>query len=225
VVARSRRSGTSIEVWDTGMGIAEDELPRIFDEFYQVGNPGRDRSAGLGMGLAIVKRLVLLMGHALEVRSRPGRGTVFRVLIKPTEMADMRSVVLGAETVPPELIADRTVLLIDDEQSILVGMSELLAGWGYKVLTATTIAEACSAVRRHADVIDIVVSDLRLAHQEDGIEAIERVRAAYGAPLPALLITGDTSADEVKRAHDSGHQVLFKPVRTRELYAALRSAP
>jgi signal transduction histidine kinase len=225
VVARSRHSGTSIEVWDTGMGIAEDELPRIFDEFYQVGNPGRDRSAGLGMGLAIVKRLVLLMGHSMEVRSRPGRGTVFRVLIKPTELAEMRSVVLGAETVPPELTADRTVLLIDDEQSILVGMSELLAGWGYKVLTAATISEACHAVRRHADVIDIVVSDLRLAHQEDGIEAIERVRAAYGAPLPALLITGDTSADEVKRAHDSGHQVLFKPVRTRELYAALRSAP
>jgi DNA-binding response OmpR family regulator len=79
-------------------------------------------------------------------------------------------------------------------------------------------------VRRHADVIDIVVSDLRLAHQEDGIDAIERVRVAYGAPLPGLLITGDTSPEQVKRAHESGHQVLFKPVRTRELFAALRSS-
>jgi signal transduction histidine kinase/CheY-like chemotaxis protein len=225
VLARSRHSGTSIEVWDTGIGIAEPELPRVFDEFYQVGNPGRDRSSGLGMGLAIVKRLVLLMGHQLELGSRPGRGTVFKVLIKPTELSDLQNVVLGAETVPTELGAERSVLLIDDEHSILVGMSELLAGWGYRVLTATTIDEACSAVRRHADVIHIVVSDLRLAHGEDGIDAVERVRAVYGAPLPALLITGDTSADEVKRAHASGHQVLFKPVRTRELYAALRAAP
>lgn len=74
-------------------------------------------------------------------------------------------------------------------------------------------------------MIDIVLSDLRLANKEDGIDAIERVRAVYGAPLPALLITGDTSADEVKRAHDSGHQVLFKPVRPRELYSLLRNVP
>ena len=82
VVARTRARRSSIEVWDTGIGIPADELPKVFDEFYQVDNPGRDRSRGLGMGLAIVKRLVLLMGHQLEVRSRPGRGTVFRILIK-----------------------------------------------------------------------------------------------------------------------------------------------
>jgi two-component system, sensor histidine kinase len=224
VVARTRREGCSIEVWDTGVGLRSDELPRVFEEFYQVDNPGRDRSSGLGMGLAIVKRLVLLMGHTLEVASRPGRGTVFRILLKATELAEMRNVVLGAETIPSEVVDERTVLLIDDEESILVGMSELLRGWGYRVLTAATINEACAAVHRHGDVIDIVVSDLRLAHQEDGIDAIERVRAAYGAPLPALLITGDTSAEQVKRAHESGHQVLFKPVRTRELFAALRSS-
>jgi signal transduction histidine kinase len=224
VVARTRREGSSIEVWDTGVGIQSDELPRVFDEFYQVDNPGRDRGSGLGMGLAIVKRLVLLMGHTLEVKSRPGRGTVFRIILKPTELAELRNVVLGAETVPSEVADDRTVLLIDDEQSILIGMSDLLRGWGYRVLTAGSIEEACVAVRRHADVIDIVVSDLRLAHQEDGIDAIERVRAAYGAPLPGLLITGDTSPEQVKRAHESGHQVLFKPVRTRELFAALRSS-
>ena len=225
VVARTRRSRTSIEVWDSGIGIAEEELPKVFDEFYQVGNSARDRSRGLGMGLAIVKRLVLLMGHELELKSTPGRGTVFRILLMPTEMADMDSVVLGADTVPSPLDANQTVLLIDDEESIRVGMRDLLRTWGYEVLLAETIAQACTEVRRHAGVIDMVVSDLRLANQEDGIDAIARVRHVYGAPLPAILITGDTSAEEVKRAHDSGHRVLFKPVRTRELYAALRSAP
>jgi len=225
VVARNRRHQISIEVWDTGIGMAEDELPKVFDEFYQVGNPGRDRTRGLGMGLAIVKRLVLLMGHKLEVSSTPGRGTVFRILIKPTELAEMDNMVIAADTVPAEADANRTVLLIDDEEIIREGMRELLQTWGYHVLTAGTILEACTEVRRHAGVIDVVVSDLRLANDEDGIQAIERVREFYGAPLPALLITGDTSPEQVKRVHDSGHQVLFKPVRTRELYAVLRAVP
>jgi len=225
VVARTRANAVSIEVWDTGIGIPEDELPKVFDEFYQVGNSGRDRSRGLGMGLAIVKRLVLLMGHQLEVVSRPGHGTVFRILIKATEFDELDNLVVAADTVPSPIDASRTLLLIDDEESIRVGMSDLLQTWGYHVLTAATILEACTEVRRHAGVIDIVVSDLRLANEEDGIDAIERVREVYGAPLPALLITGDTSPDEVKRVHSSGHQVLFKPVRTRELYAVLRSVP
>ena len=225
VVVRQRQGQISIEVWDTGIGIAAEELPRVFDEFYQVSNPGRDRSRGLGMGLAIVKRLVLLMGHSLEVASTPGKCTVFRILLKPTELADMDNVVLGADTVPSPLDADQTILLIDDEESIRTGMSELLQTWGYRVLQGGTIAEACTEVRRHAGVIQLVISDLRLANQEDGITAIERVREAYGAPLPALLITGDTSPEQVKRAHESGHQVLFKPVRTRDLHSVLRRIP
>lgn len=225
VVARTRAEAVSIEVWDTGIGIPPDELPKVFDEFYQVDNPGRDRSRGLGMGLAIVKRLVLLMGHQLEVSSTPGRGTVFRILIKATPFDEMDNIAVAADTVPSPIDSSRTLLLIDDEESIRVGMRDLLQTWGYQVLTAANIQEACTEVRRHAGIIDIVVSDLRLADGEDGIDAIERVRGAYGAPLPALLITGDTSPDEVKRVHSSGHQVLFKPVRTRELYAVLRSVP
>ena len=225
VMARSRADCISLEVWDTGIGIAEEELPKVFDEFYQASNSGRDRTRGLGMGLAIVKRLVILMGHELEVKSTPGRGTVFRILLAPTELADMDNMVLGAETVPVLIDVNRTALVIDDEESIRVGMRELLQTWGFEVLLAGSIAQACTEVRRHASVIDIVLSDLRLSNQEDGIAAIEAVRAVYGAPLPAVLITGDTSADEVKRAHASGHQVLFKPVRPRELYSLLRSVP
>jgi len=225
VVARTRSDCTSLEVWDTGIGMPEEELSKVFDEFYQVGNSGRDRTRGLGMGLAIVKRLVLLMGHRLEVASVPGRGTVFRILIRATQLEELDTMVMAADTVPSPLDVSRTLLLIDDEESIRVSMRDLLETWGYHVLSAANILEACTEVRRHAGVIDVVVSDLRLAHGEDGIDAIERVRAVYGAPLPALLVTGDTSPDEVKRVHDSGHQVLFKPVRPRELNAVLRSLP
>ena len=137
----------------------------------------------------------------------------------------MDSMVLGAETVPEMVDMNRTALVIDDEESIRIGMRDLLHSWGFEVLLADSIPQACAEVRRHAGVVDIVISDLRLANSEDGIEAIERVRRVYGAPLPAVLVTGDTSADQVKRAHDSGHQVLFKPVRTRELYTLLRGVP
>jgi CheY-like chemotaxis protein len=225
VVARSRAGHTSIEVWDTGVGISADQLPKIFNEFYQVANEGRDRSKGLGMGLAIVKRLVLLLGYELEVRSRPGKGTVFRLLMPATALAELPSMVLGADTIPSAPDDDRTVLVIDDEEAIRSGMKELLESWGCTVLLAGSLAEARAVVRSHIGVIDVVVSDLRLAGQEDGLQAIAEVRAIYGAPLPAILITGDTSPQEVRRAHEGGHPVLFKPVRSRDLYAALHGMP
>ena len=224
-VARTRAGRTSIEVWDSGMGIAPDELPKIFNEFYQVENTGRDRSKGMGMGLSIVKRLVLLLGYELEVASQPGKGTVFRVLMPPTQMEEMQTMVLGADTIPAALEDGRTVLVIDDEAAVRAGMQVLLEGWGFTVLSAGTIDEARHAVRTHDGLIDVVISDLRLANSEDGLQAVEEVRRCYGAPLPALLITGDTSPDEVKRAHAGGHPVLFKPVRARDLFAALRHTP
>lgn len=224
-LARTRHDRTSLEVWDTGVGITSDQLPQIFNEFYQVENQGRDRSKGLGMGLAIVKRLVLLLGYELEVASVPGRGTVFRVLLPPTQFEEMPSMVLGADTIPSPSDDGRTVLFIDDEAAVRAGMNELLQGWGFTVLLAGTIDEARAAVLRHNGLIDVVVSDLRLANSEDGLRAIDEVRRTYGAPLPAIIITGDTSPDEVKRAHAGGHPVLFKPVRARDLSVALRHTP
>lgn len=225
VLARTRADRTSLEVWDTGIGIHSDQLPHIFKEFFQVDNRGRDRDKGLGMGLSIVRRLVLLLGHELEVASVPGRGTVFRVLLPPTQLEEMSSMVLGADTLPPPLEDDRTVLVIDDEAAVRAGMNEMLQCWGFTVLLAGTIAEARGAVLRHHGLIDIVVSDLRLAQGENGLDAIDEVRRTYGAPMPAILVTGDTSPEDVRRAHAMGHSVLFKPVHPRDLFAALQHAP
>jgi signal transduction histidine kinase/CheY-like chemotaxis protein len=224
VVARTRDNRTSLEVWDTGIGIHGDQLPHIFNEFFQIDNAGRDRDKGLGMGLSIVKRLVLLLGHELEVASVPGRGTVFRVLLPPTQFEEMSSMILGADTLPPPLEDDGTVLVIDDEAAVRAGMNEMLQCWGFTVLLAGTIDQARAAVLRHHGPIDIVVSDLRLAHGESGLNAIDEVRRTYGAPMPAVLVTGDTSPEEVQRARASGHSVLFKPVHAHDLFAALRAA-
>jgi len=222
VVARTHGPHAHIEVWDTGVGIPEAELPRVFDEFYQLHNPERDRSRGLGMGLAIVKRLALLLDHPLTIRSRMGRGTMIRLAVPQTDPDALQGMSLEAETLPSPIGNARTLLFIDDEENIRESMRLLLREWDYEVLVAGGIDEACHLAMHHPEPIHAVLSDLRLRSGEDGLMAIDAVRATLGYNLPAVLVTGDTSPDQVKRVHDSGHRVLFKPVLPKELFSMLR---
>jgi len=222
VGARRRRGGVSLEVWDAGIGIAEAELPKVFDEFYQVANPERDRSKGLGMGLAIVKRLSELLGHELTVRSRPGVGSVFRVWVARAHAEQIDEFTVGAETLPGALDDARTVLLLDDEEAIRTSVAKLLAEWGYEVVAVSTTADAVAAARGREGLVDVVISDLRLRDGEDGLRAIEQVRAVCGFDVPALLVTGDTAPEQVRRVHESGHIVLYKPVQPKDLLTVLK---
>jgi signal transduction histidine kinase len=222
VVARTHGPHAHIEVWDTGVGIPEAELPRVFDEFYQLHNPERDRSRGLGMGLAIVKRLALLLDHPLTIRSRVGQGTMVRLAVPQTDPDALHGMSLEAETVPSPIGNARTLLFIDDEENIRDSMRLLLQEWDYEVLVAGTVDEACRLAMHHPEPIHAILSDLRLRSGEDGLMAINAVRATLGYNLPAVLVTGDTSPDQVKRVHDSGHRVLFKPVLPKELFSMLR---
>ncbi len=222
VLARNWRGGTNIEVWDTGIGIPEAELPKIFGEFYQVENPERDRNKGLGIGLAIVARLTLLLDHTLTVQSRVGQGSLFRIWVKGSDLEQMEEFTVGSDTVPTRIDDIRTILFIDDEEAIRTSVSDLLRQWGYTVLATATVDEARRAALNHDSVIDVVISDLRLRGGEDGIRAIEQIRQVCGYTVPAVLVTGDTSPDQVQRIHESGHIVLFKPVRPKDLYDVLK---
>ncbi|MEO8807452.1 MAG: hybrid sensor histidine kinase/response regulator [Burkholderiaceae bacterium] len=222
VLARNWRGGTNIEVWDTGIGIPEPELPKIFGEFYQVANPERDRNKGLGIGLAIVSRLTLLLDHTLTVQSRVGRGSLFRIWVKGSDLEQMEEFTVGSDTVPTRIDDIRTILFIDDEEAIRTSVSDLLRQWGYIVLATATVDEARRVALNHDSVIDVVISDLRLRGGEDGILAIEQIRQVCGYTVPAVLVTGDTSPDQVQRIHESGHIVLFKPVRPKDLYDVLK---
>ena len=223
VLARHWRGGVNIEVWDTGIGIAESELPKIFGEFYQIANAERDRNKGLGIGLAIVSRLTRLLGHRLMVQSRVGRGSLFRIWIKGSEsLEDIGEFAVGSETVPMQINDARTILFLDDEEAIRTSVSDQLRHWGYTVLAVATIDEARRAVLNHDSVIDIIISDLRLRGTEDGIEAIAQIRKLCGYALPAVLVTGDIAPDQVKRIQQSGHIALFKPVPPKELFEVLK---
>lgn len=222
VAARERIERVDLEVWDTGIGIDAAELPKIFAEFYQVANPERDRNKGLGMGLAIVKRLTVLLGHELTAHSVPGRGSVFRIGVGLGADADAQALDATAKApLPPNENEPSSVLLIDDEAAIRTSVAELLRERGLRVSVAATIAEAVAAARATPGGIDIVLSDMRLRAGEDGLQAIAEVRRACGRDVAAVLITGDTSSEQVQRMHESGYTVLYKPVQPQELLTLL----
>ena len=226
VVSRSTATHLNIEVWDTGIGMAEAELPRVFEEFYQAGHGKRDRSHGLGMGLAIVKRLTELLGHRLEVASRPGSGSMFRVGIPIGTLPGIQDDLAPADTLPMAAELSQMVLIVDDEEPIREGLRMLLQEWGYQTLTAANAAEAEAAVLALEGRVDLVLSDLQLdteGEEPDGRDVIDAVRRLCGWRVPAVVVTGDTSHQALALLLDAGDPVLFKPVQPRRLFEAMRS--
>jgi signal transduction histidine kinase len=222
VAARRHRGGVALEVWDTGAGIPPDKREMIFREFYQIDNPERDRERGLGMGLAIVRRLSNLLDHPLDLRSTAGRGSVFRVIVPAGDASAVDVPVTREDTVPPRKLSALTVLLIDDERAIRDATRELLRPQQVDVLTAGTIDEAVELATQAADRIDLILSDWRLRGQENGVDAVRAVRAVTSESIPAMLITGDTSTELVKFAHESGLVILQKPLQPRVLMRLIK---
>jgi signal transduction histidine kinase/ActR/RegA family two-component response regulator len=222
VGARKRGGSIRIEVYDTGPGIPSDALQDIFLEFHQLGNPERDRRKGLGLGLAIVRRLADLLGHRIEVRSNVGRGSRFSVVL-PLSAAPQRAAAHGAAA--PAAGADlvgRRVLVLDDDASVLEAMRSLLERWGCDVVTTTTPEEAEAALGSDGRPLDMLVIDYRLRRHASGIETIGRLHQVAGHRVPALVITGDTAPDRLREAQDSGYPLLHKPVKPAELRTVMR---
>jgi CheY-like chemotaxis protein len=120
-----------------------------------------------------------------------------------------------------DVIAGALVLVIDDEQAALDGMAALLTGWGCRALLATSVGEALERVAGAGGRPDVILADYRLRDGETGVGAIARVHRAVGAPVPAVLVTGDTAPDRLYEARSSGLELLHKPVRPARLRALL----
>ena len=222
VLARTRGQRISVEVWDSGRGIEEKEVPRIFDEFYQVGNLERDRSKGLGMGLAIVRRIARLMDVQMQVHSRPGRGTVFRLLL-PSAVANVEKTMLdtgeGSKAASP--LVGLHVLVVDDEETVRTSTAAALRLYGLQVDVADSLLQAREIAARPGHRLDALITDFRLRNEEDGIAVAAELRALLGWKLPVLLVTGDTAPERVRQAQQSGLRVLYKPVKAHDLVEAL----
>ncbi|MCV2367515.1 hybrid sensor histidine kinase/response regulator [Roseateles oligotrophus] len=205
-------------ICDTGRGIAADEQARIFEEFYQVGNPERDRANGLGLGLSIVARLVDLLDLHLGLSSVLGQGCRFSLGLEAAELG-----LAPDEAGEPSAgqLPHLHVLVLDDEAPVREAMAALLQGYGCDVTAVGSTREAIlqSLMRRP----DIVLSDLRLRGADDGISALRSLRSALPG-LPAVLITGDTAPERLREAHAAGLVLLHKPVLEAQLLGAIRTA-
>ena len=223
VLVGARRHGgrVSIEVHDSGIGIPAAQFETVFKEFARL-DEGAKTATGLGLGLSIVDRISRVLDHPVQLASRPGRGTIFRVDLP-----------LDASVARPAKASERPerrkrsqpltglrVLCIDNEPKILEGMALLITGWGCTVREAQSITALDEIIRSGEPAPDIIIADYHL-DDGDGIAAIQSLRAAYEADVPALLITADRSADVRNEAEKHGISLQHKPVRPAALRAYL----
>lgn len=208
-----------IEVEDSGIGIAEDHLPHIFDEFYQV-KEVRGTHEGHGLGLNIVQRVAALLNHELEVRSTVGHGTTFTVIVPtgtvPLPTSSPPSSAHAAFSQKPH------ILVVDDDPAMLVASRLLLKAEGFRVSSAPGLAEAVRLAREHDD-IKVIVSDYHLGKGELGTQVIEAVREIRGVGLGAVLLSGDTSMEIINSIAkiDAGIGVASKPIKADDLLGLL----
>lgn len=217
---RRRGDRLAIEVWDTGIGIPEDRIPEIFEEFTQLGNPERDRTQGLGLGLAIVARLGRLMGLDVNVRSTPGRGSVFRIMVpRGVSVTPARA---AAKRTAAAVDGKRMVVLIDDEPIVLRGLTMVLENWGYEVIAATSEAEAMEKLAEAQRRPSVILADYRLREGHTGTEAVMHIRNFFDSAIPSIIITGDTAPERLREAEASGLSILHKPIQPPALREILR---
>jgi CheY-like chemotaxis protein/nitrogen-specific signal transduction histidine kinase len=219
VACRRRGNVAKVEVWDTGIGIPAEQHERIFEEFYQLNNPARDRSRGLGLGLATVRRIVQLLGHPLWLRSTVGRGSRFTVEVPIADPTRVQSVAATIEQKVPNLIGGKLIVVIDDEESVRLGMQSLLESWGCKCITAMDSAEALRSIDGRSP--DFIIADLRLRGESTGIDAIRDLRAQLGNSIPAVLISGDTATEQLRKVSAAGLTMMHKPLKAVRLRALL----
>jgi signal transduction histidine kinase/CheY-like chemotaxis protein len=211
-----------LEVADTGIGIGPDVLPHIFEEYYQADNPHRDRRKGLGLGLAIVRRIESLLGCKIKVDSHPGVGSTFSFSLPRGE---------GEKLAQPFVITHSqydlngsVVALVEDDQDIREQTNEIMEQWGCRVVAG----EYADDVIRKLDLAetrpDVLVCDYRLPHGMTATAVIKRMRELWGSDLPAVVLTGDTAKETLNEIQASGALLLHKPVAPMRLKSMMHFA-
>jgi Na+/proline symporter/signal transduction histidine kinase len=210
-----------IELWDTGPGIADEQLQRIFDEFHRIDAASPWGEQGLGLGLSICERIARILNHQLRVRSWPGHGSCFAIQVPLVRMRARGEVTEPRQVSPIGDLQPLHVLCLDNEPAILEGMASLLTRWGMSCALAANHAEAQAALLRRMP--DLILVDFHLGGGPDGIEVLGELLQHCRPPPAIALITADASPELKQRAKALGLPVLLKPVRPAALRALLSS--
>ena len=208
-------------VTDSGKGIPLSEHQRIFEEFYQLDNPGRDRSRGVGLGLAIVQRLCELLEAKISLESEPDHGACFTVAFPGVISAPAREQHLDTSAPSPHF-AGKRVYVVDDEIDTRKSMHALLSMWGLNVTVAESATDA-EALFACGGKPDVLIADLRLGPGEHGAALATRMQRAHGAH-PVIIITGETVSESLLAANQSAFTVLTKPIEVEKLHHAIEVA-
>ncbi|WP_193452538.1 PAS domain-containing hybrid sensor histidine kinase/response regulator [Pseudomonas nitroreducens] len=220
LAARRRGDNLRLEVWDTGRGIPAGQLQAIFLEFNQLDAGRAANRRGVGLGLAIVDRIAGILGCRVQVRSVPGRGSVFAIEVPlARDLQHPGRVESGPRPVTGDPLPGRRLLVIDNEEAILASMAALLGQWGCQVLSATNYEEALKALDGKAP--EVILADYHLDHGGTGCEAVRGLREYFQRELPAVMITADRSDDCRRALQRLGMPLLNKPVKPGKLRAAL----
>jgi signal transduction histidine kinase/CheY-like chemotaxis protein len=208
LVGLRRRGGlVRIDVVDTGVGIPADRQAEIFEEFFQLHNPGRDLGEGLGLGLAIVDRLARLLGAQVEVVSKVGRGSRFSLSMPlDTEVCPVAPTPLKPRN------ASGRVLIVEDNVFVRRGLESTLQQWGYETFAAACGEDALELSAKEAWRFYMIVADYRLGAGLTGIEAAKEIHHRAGRSIPTLVLTGDTARERIAEINSSGFAILHKPV-------------
>jgi two-component system, sensor histidine kinase len=202
-----------IEVWDSGEGIAPADQGRVFEDFFQAGGSA---SAGLGLGLAIVQRLVRLLQLHVQLHSQPGRGSVF--MVEGLAPAGVAPQAVAAARREMRRLAGLCVVVLEDDTEVRDAMRRLLLLWDCQVRDGASAAELLAG---SASPPQAVVADLRLAAGRTGVDELRQLQAAWGCAVPVLWISGETAPDGLRAALPPQATVLTKPVSPARLRAWL----
>ena len=219
---RRRDDQVLIQVVDTGVGIPKEKVRDIFIEFQQLDNPARDRRRGLGLGLAIVERVLALLNHAMNIKSVVGKGSSFSLSLMSDEV---QKTIETEKSIEVALSGRETplIVVIDDEPDILEGMEHLIKGWKYDVITASSTQDALDALDETEAIPSLILADYRLQENLTGADSIRMIQEKLNQAIPAAIITGDTAPDRIQEAKASGFVLLHKPLRPAKLRQLIRS--
>lgn len=222
VVGCRRRGATArIEVWDSGVGIPKHALSTIFEDYYQVDNPARDRRKGLGLGLAIVQRISDLLGHRIDVRSAPARGSVFAVELPLVSSSSRQAPERSARGAVACDLLGTAIMTVEDDRTLFGSTKRLLEAWGAEVVAGASEDQALAEMRRRKARPRLLLVDYRLPRGRTGIEAVQQIRQELNAAVPAIIVTGDMDPDVVLRIEAQDCHAVHKPVRPAQLRALM----
>lgn len=213
-----------IRVSDSGIGIPSDQLNAIYGEFYQISNPERDRSKGLGLGLAIVQRISNLLEHKIGVESESGKGSVFSVTVPVGSSANYIDLPRSSiEWMHSNSIERTNIAVIDDDVDVRESTEALFVSWGCSVYAGASPQDVIEKLRKHNARPHAIIADYRLRGGRTGIGAIDLVKAQYAEDIPSLIITGETASEPLQAIQNSGIPLLNKPVSPVKFRAFLQS--